>query len=135
MARILVIDDDNEVREMICTLLARQGHEVTQAADGQAGIHSYRNHPVDLIITDLFMPVKEGLETIVDLRREFPNLRIIAISGATGKAWAIICGRPSCAEPRASFTSRSRTPNCWKPSKNCFPPIEGTTANGQDSHH
>jgi CheY-like chemotaxis protein len=81
MGRILVIDDDNEVRELICTLLRRQGHDVTEAADGKEGIHSYRNNPVDLIITDLFMPVKEGLETIVDLRREFPELKIIAISG------------------------------------------------------
>ena len=81
MGRILVIDDDNEVRELLCTLLRRQGHEVTQAPDGQAGIHSYRTSPVDLIITDLFMPVKEGLETIVDLRREHPDLKIIAISG------------------------------------------------------
>ena len=83
MAQILVIDDDNEVRGLLCTLLRRAGHIVTEAEDGQKGIHSYRTGKADLIITDLFMPVKEGLETIVDLRKEFPDLKIIAISGGS----------------------------------------------------
>lgn len=81
MSRILVIDDDFEVRNLICEVLRRAGHEVDDAEDGQEGIHKYRNNKSDLIITDLFMPVKEGLETIIDLRREFPDLKIIAISG------------------------------------------------------
>jgi len=81
MNRILVIDDDQEVRNLICELLIRAGYEVDSAADGQEGIHQFRNRKADLIITDLFMPVKEGLETIIDLRREFPDLKIIAISG------------------------------------------------------
>lgn len=83
MAQILVIEDDTEVRGLLCSLLRRAGHEVTEAEDGQQGIHSYRNLKTDLIITDLFMPVKEGLETIVDLRKEFPGLKIIAISGGS----------------------------------------------------
>jgi CheY-like chemotaxis protein len=81
MAQILIIEDDLEVRAMLRELLHRAGHTVTEAADGQEGIHCYRTNKADLIITDLFMPVKEGLETIVDLRREFPDLKIIAISG------------------------------------------------------
>ncbi len=80
-SRILVIEDDPKVRELLRRMLTRKGHQVDEAADGQEGIHSFRNHPADLIITDLIMPGKEGLETIVDLRREFPRLRIIAISG------------------------------------------------------
>lgn len=81
MGHILVIEDDPEVRSLLCALLTRAGHQVREAENGQQGIHSYRTHPADLIITDLFMPVKEGLETIIDLRREFPDLKIIAISG------------------------------------------------------
>ena len=81
MAEILVIEDDVEVRNLLGALLRRAGHEVVEAENGQQGIHQFRTHPADLIITDLFMPVKEGLETIVDLRREFPDLKIIAISG------------------------------------------------------
>ncbi len=80
-SRILVIEDDNEVRELLRILLCRVGHDVEVASDGVAGIHAFRTHPADLIITDLVMPGKEGLETIIDLRREFPNLKIIAISG------------------------------------------------------
>jgi DNA-binding response OmpR family regulator len=80
-SRILVIEDDTEVRDLLRALLGRAGHEVEVANDGVAGIHAFRTNPADLIITDLVMPGKEGLETIVDLRREFPDLKIIAISG------------------------------------------------------
>ncbi len=80
-SRILIIEDDAEVRELLGTLLSRDGHEISSAADGIEGIHAFRTDPADLIITDLVMPGKEGLETIVDLRREFPDLKIIAISG------------------------------------------------------
>jgi len=79
--RVLVIEDDSKVRELLRRMLIRQGYTVDEASDGQKGIHSFRNHPADLIITDLIMPGKEGLETIIDLRREFPRLKIIAISG------------------------------------------------------
>lgn len=80
-AKILVIEDDCKVRKLLQRLLSRAGYQVSEAGDGQEGIHSFRNNPTDLIITDLIMPGKEGLETIIDLRREFPKLRIIAISG------------------------------------------------------
>ena len=80
-SRILIIEDDPEVRELLKVLLTRKGFEVDVAGDGTEGIHAFRTHPADLIITDLVMPGKEGLETIIDLRREFPDLKIIAISG------------------------------------------------------
>ena len=80
-SRILIIEDDAEVRELLRTLLSRAGYAISVASDGIEGIHAYRTDPADLIITDLVMPGKEGLETIVDLRREFPDLKIIAISG------------------------------------------------------
>ncbi|MBU8872036.1 MAG: response regulator [Gemmatimonadales bacterium] len=83
MAKILVIEDDAEVRELLNALLSRAGHTVREARDGREGIHSFRTSPSDLIITDLIMPHKEGLETIIDLRQEFPDLKIIAISGGS----------------------------------------------------
>lgn len=81
MARILVIDDDGQVRGAIRRILERAGHTVLDAADGEAGIRVYRERPTDLIITDIFMPERDGIETIQQLRREFPGVKIIAISG------------------------------------------------------
>jgi len=81
MALILVIDDDPDVLDVIKVALESAGHEVLVAPDGQQGVKMYRARPADLIITDLFMPGQEGLETIKQLRIEFPEVSIIAISG------------------------------------------------------
>lgn len=83
MARILVIDDDQQFREMITLILEGAGHQVVTAADGTSGVESCRAHPQDLIITDIFMPEKDGLETIQELRVFNPNLKILAISGGS----------------------------------------------------
>jgi CheY-like chemotaxis protein len=81
MARILVIDDDVLVLDMLYELLTREGYDVLRASNGEEGIRLYRKEPVDLIITDLIMPEKEGIETIIELRKDFPDVKIIAISG------------------------------------------------------
>ena len=81
MARILVIDDDAEMRAVLQQALTAAGHEVALAADGGQGMELLRATPADLVVTDLFMPRQEGIETIVQLRRDFPELPIIAISG------------------------------------------------------
>ena len=83
MARILVIDDDTSVRAVIEGALSDEGYEVVEAADGKEGLKNYRNFPTDLVITDLIMPEKEGIETIMELCREFPGVKVIAISGGT----------------------------------------------------
>jgi DNA-binding response OmpR family regulator len=82
MTRILVIDDDVRIREVIADTLSAEGYAVTQAINGAEGTTKFRAEPFDLIITDLYMPEKEGLETIIELRREFPRLKILAVSGA-----------------------------------------------------
>ncbi|MGH7256129.1 MAG: response regulator [Nitrospirales bacterium] len=82
MARILIIDDDEPLRRMLARALAREGFEVLVAADGQEGVRLHRAHSADLIITDILMPDQEGLETIAQLRRDSPAVKIIAISGA-----------------------------------------------------
>lgn len=81
MARILIIDDDSPTRRMLRQALEYAGHSVVEAQDGRQGIQHHRTMPVDLILTDILMPEKEGLETIMELRRDFPGLKIIAMSG------------------------------------------------------
>jgi DNA-binding response OmpR family regulator len=81
MARLLVIDDDPQVRAMMGQMLERAGHEVRVAADGDAGLRSLREAPADLAIVDVFMPTRDGLEVIAELRHERPALPVIAISG------------------------------------------------------
>ena len=80
--RILVIDDDVEVQELLNKILTWLGHEVLTADNGKVGIQKLKNNqPVDLVIIDIIMPEKEGFETIRELKRDFPETKIIAISG------------------------------------------------------
>ena len=81
MARILIIDDEPQIRSMLTLMLERDGYEVVEAPDGVEGIKAYRQHPADLIITDLIMPNKDGIGMIIDLKKEFPDVKIIAMSG------------------------------------------------------
>lgn len=81
MARILIIDDEALIRDLLTKILEREGYETVAASDGKKGIKIYRENPIDLIITDLIMPEKDGLETIMELRRDFKDVIIIAMSG------------------------------------------------------
>lgn len=81
MGRILIIDDEAEIRTALREMLQRAGHEVIEAEDGKVGVVLYRKSPVDLVITDLFMPEQEGLRTMAILKREDLNVKMIAISG------------------------------------------------------
>jgi YesN/AraC family two-component response regulator len=81
MARILIIDDDIQVREMLKMLFEMAEYEVLDAPDGKEAIKRHLVSPADLLITDIVMPEKEGLETIIEFRRRFPSVKIIAISG------------------------------------------------------
>ena len=79
--RILVIDDESEIRKLFIQKMAENGYEIIEACDGKEGLKLYHENRPDLVITDLVMPEKEGIETITELKREFPNVKIIAISG------------------------------------------------------
>ena len=81
MSHILVIDDDNDLCFILREVLRAEGYKVSMAADGEQGIALQRKQPASLLITDIFMPNKEGIETIRDFRQEFPSVPIIAISG------------------------------------------------------
>jgi DNA-binding response OmpR family regulator len=81
MPRILLIDDEEPLRTLLRTTLERAGYEVIEASDGKIGLQLLAESSVDLVITDLVMPEKEGLETILELRRQNSSAKIIAISG------------------------------------------------------
>ena len=81
MAKILVLDDEPSILLMLKKMLEKAGHDVNIALNGKIGMELFDQNKPDLIITDLIMPEKEGLETIFELRRKYPDLKIIAISG------------------------------------------------------
>ena len=81
MSRILIIEDDNEVRDYLESVLSRAGYDVVAATNGKDGVELYHAEPADLVITDIIMPEKDGIETIMDLRRNNTSLKVIAISG------------------------------------------------------
>ncbi|TAL61068.1 MAG: response regulator [Bacteroidetes bacterium] len=81
MAKILVFDDEPSILLMIKKMLEKAGHEVDLALNGREGMELIEKNRPDLLITDILMPEKEGLETIIELRKKYPELKIIAISG------------------------------------------------------
>jgi CheY-like chemotaxis protein len=81
MAKILVVDDDATLRALLAGTLKRAGYDVEQAADGRQAVRAYRASPADLVLTDMFMPEMDGMEAIMMLRREFPDVRIVVMSG------------------------------------------------------
>jgi CheY-like chemotaxis protein len=97
MASILLVDDDDQLRTMLSNVLTHAGYQVQEASDGQQAIELYRSHPTDLVITDLVMPEKEGLEMIVEFKRLYSDAKIIAISGGGGH------GRQSYLKMAAAF--------------------------------
>lgn len=81
MARILVVDDEPEVLLLLTDILESVGHEVIRATNGEEGLREFQKGNVDLIVTDIIMPDKEGLESIMDYKQLNPEVKIIAISG------------------------------------------------------
>src|SRR3954468_19195636 len=79
--RVLVIDDDADFRTLALRWLRSYGIEADGAANGAEGLALQRARPADVVVTDIFMPEMEGIETIHDLRREFPEVKVIAMSG------------------------------------------------------
>jgi DNA-binding NtrC family response regulator len=81
MSYILVVDDDTNFRQMLCQILERAGYRVVEAEDGNVAIKACEVEVPGLVITDILMPEKEGLETIQELRAKYPEVNIIAMSG------------------------------------------------------
>jgi CheY-like chemotaxis protein len=83
MPSVLVVDDEDQVRQLIRETLEQAGYDVQEARDGKEGLERYRAKPADLVIMDILMPDQDGLESIMTLRREFPAARVIAITGGS----------------------------------------------------
>ena len=81
MAKILLIDDERAMRQIIFKTLEGAGHAVRQAENGKAGLALFNSHTFELVITDVFMPDKDGIETIREIRAQAPATRILAVSG------------------------------------------------------
>ena len=81
MARILLIDDEDGLRKMLRRALEEKGHSVTEAREGREALRLHRLNPADLVITDIQMPGQDGLEVLMELRRESPGVKVIAMSG------------------------------------------------------
>lgn len=80
MSTILLIEDDEDQRLYIAAMLKSLGHQVVEAVDGDHGLQLFGQHRVDLVITDIFMPEKEGLSTIIELKELSPETKIIAMT-------------------------------------------------------
>ncbi len=89
MSRILVVDDDPPMCEVLQTILEGLGHEVMVAGNGHEALARQREKPADLMLTDIFMPEMEGLETIRQIRRLYPGIVVIAMSGGVPHGPAI----------------------------------------------
>jgi hypothetical protein len=111
MESILIIDDEPQIRSMIRLLLERAGYSVMEAADGVEGIRRFRENPASLIITDLIMPNKDGIGMMIELKREFPDIKIIAMSGGGLNRPEGYCAVPKNSGPLARCPNRSTARN------------------------
>jgi DNA-binding response OmpR family regulator len=85
MPSILLIEDDDLFRDALALALGEHGYTVTQACDGEEGLRLFRREPADLVLTDIVMPRKEGIALVTELRRAYPELGIIAMSGGLAR--------------------------------------------------
>ena len=81
MARIIVIEDESAIRRLVVRILGRGGHEIREADNGREGVALHRADAADLVITDIFMPEQDGIETIRQIREFSPDTPILAMSG------------------------------------------------------
>ncbi len=81
MALVMIVDDDQQILRLLAEIIEKEGHQIVSAEDGEQAFQQFQKHPIDLVITDLLMPNKEGLELIQELRSIRPELKIIAYSG------------------------------------------------------
>jgi CheY-like chemotaxis protein len=89
--RILVVDDEAPIRAMLAQMLETEGYEVHTAEHGEEGLDLVRKIVFDLVITDMIMPVKDGLKFIMELIRDYPDMKILAISGG-GERYLTMAG-------------------------------------------
>jgi len=81
MARVLVVDDDAELRRALSRVLGKDGHEVIEAGDGRTALRMFAGDPVDLVLSDVYMPDMDGIDFLMRARSAFPEARIVIMSG------------------------------------------------------
>jgi len=79
--RVLIIDDEVQFRTMLREFLQSSGYEVAEAANGDEGVKLFFEKPADMVISDIIMPEKEGIETVMEIKQQFPNAKVIVVSG------------------------------------------------------
>ena len=104
MARILLIDDDDSVRTMLRLTLAHFGHSVIEARNGKEGLELFQHANADLLITDIVMPEKEGLEVLMELRKKHPPVKSLQSRVATISTWPSSWARRRCSQNRFLLT-------------------------------
>jgi CheY-like chemotaxis protein len=96
-AHVLVVDDHSDTRDLLVTILKTEGYDVSVAEDGAVAVDRYRQRRADIVLMDLYMPRKDGVTAIRELRGEFPDVVIVAMSGDAGTVW-----RDALAEARSA---------------------------------
>src|SRR5258706_3132013 len=86
MKRVLVIEDHSALRQLLCETLVQAGYDAVGAADGREASALYQANVPQIIVTDIYMPNRDGLETIIHLREHFPEVKILAMSGGVSKS-------------------------------------------------
>lgn len=84
MATILIVDDERVIREIAADILTKAGHVVRAVPDGAMAVEAFTYESFDVLVTDIYMPRKQGLDIILELRQKYPGLAIVAISGGVG---------------------------------------------------
>ena len=84
MARVLVVDDHDDSRDLMAVILGSAGHQALVAADGDEAMALLKREQVDLALVDIFLPVKDGIEVIREIRRDYPSIKIVAVSAGWG---------------------------------------------------
>ena len=114
MAKILVIEDEELIRRLLKRIFQSQGHLVITVDNGAVGLKMMAQEPFDLVITDILMPEKEGMETIFEIKRDFPAVKILAVAGGDSKG----CDYLSMTRPRGAaacleaFQQQGYRPTC-----------------------
>ena len=111
MAKILLVDDDPAVRASLADMLSERGYDVAEATDGNDGLRALGREAFDLVVLDILMPGREGIETIREIRKKWAALPVLAISGAARMAGAISSRWPRILAPATRWPSRFWTTN------------------------
>ena len=106
MPRILIIDDDPDVRRLLRVALKKDQHDILEAADGNEGMRRWRAGRPDLVITDLMMPGKDGLDTLFELVTEDPRVKVIAMTGGNWREAVTGCTMPASSAQSGRWLSR-----------------------------